>query len=715
MVEIYMTNAAVTNLTCKLRYLSILMVLQLMVLFSAHAALAQRAPPISLLADSIRVNQNSGLLIASGNVQIFYEGRLLTAAEIRYDSKKKTIIAIGPITIREPDGTVFTAEYAELSENLRDGVIRGARLLLADQLQLASAEIRRTANRFNSMTNVVASSCQVCLSRPTPVWQIRAQQITHDELRQRIYFRNATLEILGIPVAFLPYLRTPSPEVQRATGFLVPTFLSSDYFGDGLKIPYYITLGDHADTTITPTVTLQGAQLIDMEYRQRFSSGGFDLFGAFAISDENGDDGRGFATVEGAFVLPRDVILSFDGTILSDYGFMKQFSYSNTDRVVSEISLSRYDDRNYFSVAAASLLSLRDDENNDRIPLVFPEFSYRSYQTDLFVGGKIGYSLNGVGLTRDEGQNMTRVGGSVDWMIPLELRHGVRAKVFAEMELDFYRVRNSEQFPEGTLTSFHPTLGAEVSWPLGQSLANSRHVFQPVIQVIYTADPSWNDAVPNEDSRQVEFDETNLFDLNRHPGQDASEMGLRTNLGATYTIFNDNGWEIGAAAGIVLRSETNRQFSQDILGAVSFEFPPNFSAIGRILLDEEFVVKRTEAELDISLDRFDLGGSFVYLLADPRAGSDSDRSEGTLRGSYRLTPSWEVDMRWTRNFITGKPVRASGGITYGNECIEIELSLSRRYTASEAVPSSTDIDLVVQLAGFGGSGLDKWPAARCSF
>lgn len=710
-----MTNPAITYLTNKLRFLTISLSLTITLLSLPNFALAQQTPPISLLADSIRLNQNSGMLIASGNVQIFYEGRLLTAAEIRYDSQARTISAVGPLSIREPNGTVFTAEFAELSENIRDGVIRGARLLLADQLQLASAEIRRTADRFNSMTNVIASSCQVCVSRPTPVWQIRAQQITHDELRQRIYFRHATLEVFGLPVAYLPYFRIPSPEVQRATGFLVPQFLSSEYFGDGLKIPYYVTLGDHADTTITPTVTLQGAQLIDMEYRQRFRTGGFDLFGAFAISDENGDDGRGFATAEGAFVLPYDVVLSFDGTILSDYGFMKQFSYNNTDRVVSEISLSRYDDRSYFFLAAASLLSLRDDENNDRIPIVFPEFSYRNYRTDLFGGGKVGYEIDSVGLTREEGQSVTRVGGAIDWTVPLEFQYGIRAKAFTELELDFYRVRDSNQFPDDILSSFHPSVGAEISWPLGQSFANSRHVFQPIVQVMYTADPSWNDAVPNEDSRQVEFDETNLFDLNRYPGQDASEIGLRANLGATYTIFNDDGWEISAATGVVLRSETNRQFSQDFLGAVSFEFPPNFSAIGRFLLDEEFVVKRTEAELDISVDRFDLGGSFVYLLADPRAGSDTDRSEGTLRGGYRLTPSWEVDMRFTRNFITGKPVRASGGITYGNECIEIELSLSRRYTRSEAVPSSTDIDLVVQLAGFGGSGLDKWPAARCSF
>lgn len=679
------------------------------------SANAQSAPAISLLADSILLNQTTGVLVASGNVQIFFAGRLLSAAEIRYDTRAETISATGPITISEPNGSVFTAEFGELSQDLRDGVIRGARLLLADQLQLASAEIRRTAGRFNSMTNVIASSCQVCASRPTPVWQIRAQQVIHDEQRQRIYFRHAKLEVLGLPVAYLPYFRIPSPEVQRASGFLVPKFLSSENNGNGLKLPYFITLGASADATITPTISFDGARLIDVEYRKRYRNGGYDLFGALAINDENGEFGRGFFTAKGAFALRNDIEFTFDGTALSDFGYMKQFGYSDTDRIVSEVSVSRYSDHNYFSVAGAILLSLRDDEDNSTIPLVLPEFSYRNYRTDQLIGGKIGYEISTVGLTRVNGQDVARISGAADWTVPLELQHGIKATGFARAELDLYRVWDSISFPNHILTSFQPTIGAELRWPLARKSSTGRHIFEPVIQLIYTGNPSWNDPVPNEDSLLVEFDETNLFDLNRYPGHDAFEVGFRANIGATYTIIDDSGWLISAAGGVVLRSDTTSQFSQDFLGAVSFELADNFKAIGRFLFDENLVSKRSEAEFDLTFDRWDIGGTFAYLLADPLAGSPNDRGEGTLRGSYRISPSWEVDMNWTHDFVSHTNVVAGGGLTYGNECIEVGLSLSRRYTTSNIVPPSTDIDLVVKLAGFGGSTQDKWPAARCSF
>lgn len=676
---------------------------------------AQQGAPISLLADSIYLNQSTGVLIATGHVQVFYEGRVLSAAEIRYDSRTKTIIAQGPIQITDIDGTVITAEFAELSSDLREALIRGARILLADQLQLAAAEARRTAGRFNTMTNVVASSCQVCASRPTPVWQIRADHVIHDEQEQRIYFKGARFEVLGLPILYLPYLRIPSPEVKRATGFLRPTFLSSTSLGDGIKLPYYITFGTSADATITPTMTLQGAALLDGQFRKRFANGGFNVFSAISLRDPSGLLKRGYLTTDGSFTLANDVVLSFDATIVSDNGFMRQFGYDESDRLVSEIRASRYRERQYFSIIGAVLNSLRDDENNATIPVIFPEISYRRYGRDPLLGGKIGYEFNAVGLNRQIGQDVARIGGSVDWTIPIDLSHGIQATGFARADVDFYRVWNNILYPDRVLFNLHPTIGAELRWPLEKTTDQARHVFEPVVQLIYTADPGWNDQVPNEDSILAEFDETNLFALSRYPGRDASETGFRANIGATYTVYNTDGWELGLAGGVVLRSNPSSQFSQDILGAVRFELPQKIRFTNRFLFDENLNIKRLESDLTLNRDSWDIGGAFIHLAPDPLAGSPVARTEGTLNGAYRFADNWEASAGWTRDFISGSDVTASAGLTYGNECIEIGLSLSRRFTSSINVPTATDVNLVIELAGFGGISQNKWPASRCAY
>lgn len=687
-------------------------------------AVAQPDNPISLLADTINLDQTSGLLSATGNVQVLFGDTVLSASSIVYNSRNGLITAQGPLTITDASGTVILADFAELTSDLQRGLIQGAKLLLAEKMQFATTEFQRTEGRFDTLTNVVASACQVCPTRPVPVWQIRARQVIRDDELKQIHFRSATFEVFGLPVLYLPYMRIPDPSVRRASGFLNPVILSSEYFGDGIKLPYYLVLGDHADATITPTLNFSGATVIDSEYRQRFANGGFDTFGAIAINDEFGEFGRGFLKIDGRFDILDDVILEFSATALSDSGFMRQYNYDDTDRIVSELKFSRYRNRSYFSLAAAIMNSLRDDEDNNTIPFVFPELSYRGYRTDPLLGGKFGYEFNTVGLSRVDGEDYLRIGAGADYRVPINLPLGLRASGFISLDADIYRVWNSLDFPDTPLISVHPSIGADIRWPLSKTTPYARHIFEPVVQLLFTADPDFNDLVPNEDSQQAEFDETNLFELNRFPGRDVAETGFRANIGATYTIYDNDGWSLGLAGGLVLRSEPSDLFGEDtllggsrsdILGAVSFEFAPNFNVIGRFLFDEEFDFKRSETQFTTSFDKWDIGGSFVYLAADTLALASDERSEGTIEAQYRIANNWALDFDWKRDLLENRDVSAGMGVTYGNECIEIGLSLSRRFTSSNNVVPSTDINLAVQLAGFGGSSSNNWPAEQCAY
>lgn len=58
-----------------------------------------------------------------------------------------------------------------------------------------------------------------------------------------------TIDVADIPVGYLPYLKFPIKS-ERESGFLLPSvFLSRS--GQVISLPYYQTLGEHADTTLT--------------------------------------------------------------------------------------------------------------------------------------------------------------------------------------------------------------------------------------------------------------------------------------------------------------------------------------------------------------------------------------------------------------------------------------------------------------------------------
>ena len=132
------------------------LLLALALWLAALPALAQDAA--TLVADRVFLNGND-TLTAEGAVEVLYKGLRLTASRIIYDARGETLTIEGPIMLNSGDGTVLLASQAELSRDLRDGVLTSARMVLQDQLQLAARTIRRSDGRLTTLDRVAASSC----------------------------------------------------------------------------------------------------------------------------------------------------------------------------------------------------------------------------------------------------------------------------------------------------------------------------------------------------------------------------------------------------------------------------------------------------------------------------------------------------------------------------------------------------------------------------
>ncbi len=194
----------------------------------ALPALAQDAA--TLIADRVFLSGDE-TLTAEGAVEVFYKGARLTARRIVFDGKTEQLTIEGPITLVDGTGTVMLADSAELSRDLTDGILTGARMVLDDQLQLAAAEMARIGGRFTRLSRVVASSCQVCPSNPTPLWEIRARRVIHDQRERQLYFDQAQFRVAGLPVFYVPRLRMPGPHAE--TRHRLPDAALPDHDGAG--------------------------------------------------------------------------------------------------------------------------------------------------------------------------------------------------------------------------------------------------------------------------------------------------------------------------------------------------------------------------------------------------------------------------------------------------------------------------------------------------
>ncbi|NEX45131.1 LPS-assembly protein LptD [Pseudotabrizicola algicola] len=686
----------------------------------------------ALVANSVRIDAG-GRLIADGGVEVFYQGRTLRAARITYDRAGDRLAIEGPIVLVDGSDTILLASQADLAADLTQGVLTSARLVLNRELQMAANQIQRIGGRYTQLDNAVASSCRICDGAP-PLWEIRARRVVHDQEERQIYFDHAQFRVSGLPIVYFPRLRMPDPTLDRSSGFLMPRVRTTSGLGTGVKLPYFQTLGPHRDLTITPYLSTKSGRTLELRYRQAFRTGTIELNGALSRDELLPGETRHYLTATGAFTLPRAFQLSFDGIIVSDPAYLLDYGLPAADRLTSRIEVSRTRRNEHISGRIIGIRSIRAGEVNSTLPTLITDMTYHRRFSGGPLGGEAGLQFQTHGHYRSstlpfdtardadtiaDGRDVSRASLRLDWRRNWDLPLGMMASTLGEVTGDAYRIGQDATFG-GDTTRVHAGAALELRWPWAKSGANGvGHVIEPVVQFVWAR--KGRERLPNEDSILVEFDEGNLFAINRYPGSDAIERGGRVNLGLTYTRVDPAGWTLSTAVGRVLRREDLGQFStasgldgrrSDWLAAAQLALPMGLGISQRVLVDSGFKLTKSETRLDLAGARYGLSGSYVFLGADPMEDRPADIAELAFDGSYKLTEAWTARAQARYDIEARRANRAGVGVQFRNECVSLDLSLSRRFTSSTSVKPTTDFGLSVDLVGF-GAGTAAGPSRTC--
>lgn len=678
----------------------------------------------TLVAERIFLTGND-LLTAEGAVEAYYQGARITAERVVYDASTDLLTITGPITLTDADGTVILADSAELSRDMRDGVLRSARMVLNQQLQMAAREIARIDGRYTRLERVVASSCQVCRSNPRPLWEIRARSIVHDQVERQIYFDRAQFRVAGVPVFYLPRLRMPDPTLERATGFLMPEVRTTSELGPGLKLPYFIAIGDSRDLTLTPYVSTERTTTLQFRYREALPNGRIDVNGALSDDDIRPGDNRGYFFAAGNFDLPRDFRLRFDLQTVSDDAYLLDYGISDTDWLSNGVTMDRTRRNEYAALRFYGNQSLRAGDVNSALPNLTADLEFERRFSPRLLGGEgrlsfqlhghrrnsaVNFDANGDGVT--DGRDMSRATLELGWHRSWTLANGMVLGGAADIAADVYSISQDAAFP-GSVTRVLPQAAVELRWPWVKAEAGgASQVVEPVVQLILAPDSI--DGVPNDDSTIATLDEGNLFSFSRFPGADARELGNRLNVGLTWTRFDPAGWNVAMTGGRVFRADDLGQFtagsgldgtSSDWLVSAQFFSAGGLAIQNRVLFDDSFDFSRNELSLGISKERYSLNAGYLWMIADPAEGRPASTSELVLDAGWDLARNWRGTVAGRYDFNLQRAAKAEIGFSYRSECAVVDLSLSRRFTSSTTVTPSTDFNLSVSLVGF-GAGVD---------
>lgn len=703
----------------RMRHIGLALLALLIGVLGVTGALAQTAPaqepPTALVADRVTF-ANDDTLIAEGNVQVFSEGRELRASKLTYNATEESLLIEGPILLRDGEESVVLAEAAELDTELETGIMTSARVLVQQQLQITGAQMERRSGGFNDFRQVVATSCEICRPGQVPLWQVRARRVIQDENAQRIYFYDAQFRVFALPVFYLPVLRVPDPAVDRATGFLFPEFLSSSLIGDGIRVPYFITLGQSADLTLAPHITDGQYQTLEARYRQAFRRGTFVAEGAISEDQVEPDETRGYLFAAGQFFLPNDFILDFDYEYTSDRTYLLQYDFSDKDILDSSIAVYRVRPDELFVASFTNFESLRQDDIGKELSRL-GELDYRRDWEPAGIGGLLQFRLLGQSQLFDEdfvaefdSPNVNQMRGTLDYRRAWTVGPGLRFGAETELNLDFVNVVDDPAFPEYQ-TAFTPTFALDLGWPLiaqGARGSDARYMLEPLAQLIWTR-PGTLD-IPNEDSTSIALDTGNLFALNRFPGLDRYETGLRSNLALRWARLQPAGFSMGVTVGRVLRFDDSEELDEiavldgdasDWLTQVDLDFGNRVRLRNLLLLDDDGAPSLNEARASWFSERVNLNAAYVWQQQETSALLDTDLSELALLGQVNLTQNFLATFDVRRDFILDRTNRVDLGLAYENECIRVDLTAQRRFIDNAGDETDITYGLQVQLAGFG--------------
>ncbi len=230
-------------------------------------------------ADTLTYDRGKNAVTATGNVQVYYQGRVLQADHVIYDRTADRVYAEGHAKLTDQDGSVAYAERFDLTDDFKSGFIQSLSLDTADKTHFTAPRATRSEGETTVFEDGTYTACQACKDHPDrpPLWQIRAKRIIHKNDEQTVYYEDADFEFLGVPIAYLPYLSTPDPSVKQKSGVLAPHYITKSGLGFGVGIPIYWALAPDYDLTVTPTLLTRQGLLASAEWRQKFINGSYNI------------------------------------------------------------------------------------------------------------------------------------------------------------------------------------------------------------------------------------------------------------------------------------------------------------------------------------------------------------------------------------------------------------------------------------------------------
>ena len=629
------------------------------------------------------------------------EPKTIKSETIEYNAKTEEIKATGNTELTNASGQRVKLDNLTISKDKNNMDAKDIELWLGSHVYVRAKEITRDGVKTVAK-NAEFTACDGCDDYGN-AWEIFSKTVIHNSKYRMLYFRNASFWVYDgtFPILWLPYYEMPDPSVKYKSGFLNPSFNSTNGMGTQFNIPFYLNFSEKHDLTTTLSYLTKENPLFQAEHRLNLHHSEFRSKGSFTHNRagenrwhiynndkiELGENARAFVYIA----------RTSDKTYLQKYGFYDYQPYLD-----SGAKLELFGQTSYAVADAHIFQELRQAYGNQHSVSgnILPNIR-GTYQTDpFFKETYLSFSGDILGVSGSKSSSQ-RLIGEARIISPWTLWGGNRITASISGRYDIYNFDKTPVYTDtkinnsytGMKSRFLPSGYIEWGLPMYSVKNTWTYIIEPRARLTLMKHSS-KDAVfaVDNDSAGRFLSDTTLFSDNRFAGLDVWENGNFVDYGARWAAFNNNhNIEVFLGQTYDFNTESiDEDFNEngfrngfsDYVGRISYS-RKYFQISSRFRFDRKDVsLSHIENSMYVGKNGYylTLGHIWDTQPIDIYSTDDKNTHEVSAGAGLRLTNRMNVSGSVIYNAYEHLIQRHSAGLYYEHPCYHFSFEYSRDNT-----------------------------------
>ena len=555
-------------------------------------------------------------------------------------------------------------------------------------------------------------------------WSIKAKKITHNPATKTIYYDNAVLKIYDFPVFYYPKLSHPDPTVERASGFLIPSYKDSVNTGAGFNIPYFWAISKDKDLTFTPKLFVSGQPLFLSEYRQDFEKSYLLIDAGFTNRDKKTTSAKNSGT-KSLFLTKFKMDLIQEDNIESNFElnlqkvsndtFIKKYDINTqlidrNENILKNSIIYDYQKDDMFFGATVSAYDDLSQVTNSKYEYLLPDITFdKTLLADKNLG-LLDYSSNFRVRNYDVNRQEDFFVNNLDWKSNINiLNNGLNSQFLAKVKTVNYSAENTKTFKNDQFTSeLSGAFGYLAKLDLFKDNFSNKTLqrFTPKLLVRY-APGHMRDIKKSSTLRY-----SSLYKLNKVNEIDVIENGLSASVGFEYrnstlkddnTIKNENfSFRVGQVisdkenSDMAPNTSLDQRFS-DVVGRTTFDLNKNVSFNYKFAIDQGYR-KFNFNDFGVSLVSDAVGFNINFLEEKDHIGNQQYINSDI---NFNINNANTLSFTTKRNLLTNSAEFYNLSYNYINDCLKAGLVFKRAFYTDRDVEPENSLMFTISILPFG--------------